>query len=71
MMMSLLVTLTLIAQNQGTHSNGKNFQSFAERLKASDKLKKPAAVEPEVQSTDTTATRNFQVRMTQTVAGRR
>ncbi len=71
MMMSLLVSLTLIAQNQATESNGKNVQSFAERLKASEKLKKPAAIEPEEQGTDTTATRSFQVRMTQTVAGRR
>lgn len=71
MMMSLIVALTLVAPKDAKDSNGKNVQSFAERLKASHELKKPAAVEPEEEGADTEATRQFQVRMTQTVAGRR
>lgn len=72
MVMSLLVTLTLIAQNDVNESNDQAV-SFADRLKASHELKKPSALEEEeeTQIKDTHAARPFQVRMTQTVARRR
>ena len=75
MLMSLLVTLTLVAQNDVNDTNERAVQSFAERLKASHEQKKPAAVEADEDSNETKdshAARHFQVRMTQTVvAGRR
>jgi hypothetical protein len=72
MLMSLLVTLTLVAQNDVNESNDQAV-SFADRLKASHELKKPSALEDEeeVQNKDAHAARPFQVRMTQTVARRR
>ncbi|WP_141731152.1 hypothetical protein [Oligoflexus tunisiensis] len=74
MLMSLLMTLTLVAQNETNDSNDQAVQSFADRLKASHELKKPEALEPEDEeapSKESHATRTFQVRMTQTVARRR
>ncbi|HYX37305.1 MAG TPA: hypothetical protein VE954_29730 [Oligoflexus sp.] len=74
MLMSLLMTLTLVAQNDVNDSNDHEVHSFADRLKASHELKKPSALEPEedeVQNKTTHAARPFQVRMTQTVARRR
>lgn len=73
MLMSLLVTLTLVAQNDVKDTN-EQAVSFADRLKASHELKKPSALEQddeEDQVKDTHAARPFQVRMTQTVARRR
>lgn len=73
MLMSLLVTLTLVAQNDVNENNDQAVQSFADRLKASHELKKPSALEDEeeVQNKNSHAARPFQVRMTQTVARRR
>jgi hypothetical protein len=75
MLMTLLMTLTLVAQNEANDSNEPAVQSFAERLKASHELKKPAALEPEDEDEPAKGTphaaRPFQVRMTQTVARRR
>lgn len=75
MLMSLLVTLTLVAQNDGNDANERGVQSFAERLKAAHELKKPAALETDEEENNASKTehaaRPFQVRMTQTVAGRR
>jgi hypothetical protein len=76
MLMTLLVTLTLVAQNETNDSNDQDVQSFADRLKASHELKKPEALEPEDEEAPakvktTHAARPFQVRMTQTVARRR
>jgi hypothetical protein len=73
MLMSLLVTLTLVAQNDVNDSNDHAVQSFADRLKASHEQKKPAALEEDdgTQTKEVHAARPFQVRMTQTVARRR
>ncbi len=73
MLMSLLVTLTLVAQNDVNESNDQAVQSFADRLKASHEQKKPSAMEDEdeVQNKESHGARPFQVRMTQTVARRR
>lgn len=73
MLMSLLVTLTLVAQNDVNDSNDQAVQSFADRLKASHEQKKPSALEEEeeAQVKEVHAARTFQVRMTQTVARRR
>jgi hypothetical protein len=75
MLMSLLVTLTLVAQNDVNDTNEQAVQSFAERLKASHEQKKPEAMEEaeegDNQNKNSHAARPFQVRMTQTVARRR
>jgi hypothetical protein len=74
MLMSLLVTLTLVAQNDVNDANEQAVQSFAERLKASHEQKKPEAMEAEDednQKKDSHGARPFQVRMTQSVARRR
>ncbi len=69
MLMSLLVTLTLVAQ---ANNDDDRAQSFADRLKASHEQKKPTAIEEEDEvKSSSQATRDFQSRMTQTVAGRR
>jgi len=75
MLMSLFVTLTLVAQ---ANNDDDRVQSFAERLKASHEQKKPNAIEAEDEGegegevkSPSQATREFQSRMTQTVAGRR
>ncbi len=74
MLMPLLMTLTLVAQANNSDDNSDKVQSFAERLKASHEQKKPSALESEDETAEVTAShpaRGFQVRMTQTVAGRR
>jgi hypothetical protein len=76
MLMSLFMTLTLVAQNEPSDNNERCVQSFAERLKASHELKKPSALEDDDDDNDNNnknihGARPFQVRMTQTVARRR
>ena len=75
MMLSLLVTLTLVAQTNVNVNevDDQDAQSFADRLKASHELKKPSAIEDEEETEvkPSHAARPFQVRMTQSVARRR
>ena len=71
-MMSIFVSLTLIASTDGNEE--RPVQTFAERLKVSHELKKPSALDNEEEVTEgkeVIAIRNFQIRMTQSVAKRR